>query len=129
MYIFTDNRESRRSSRIRGLRRLALVLVGVMTAGIACTTAADASTTAAGLRLRSVTAVAPDTIGICDDYIYDSSGEAYCGGSQPSQFRVWLTCTDGSLRYGPWKYAGGGYTSYVNCPTNTFADGVGWETR
>jgi hypothetical protein len=128
MLMFTHHPRSGRHSPAKGLVRLALVLASVTTAGIAFVPAAGASTTATGLQLHSVTATAPETIGECYDYIYDSAGEAYCSGTQPSQFRVWLTCTGGYLRYGPWKFAGDSYTSYVNCPTNTFAVDIGWET-
>jgi hypothetical protein len=114
---------------LKSTGRLALVLASAATAGIAFAPVAGASTIAAGSQLHSVTAAKPDSIGQCDAYPDDSSGEAYCSGTQPSQFRVWVTCTTGQLRYGQWKFAGGGITSYVNCPENTFVADIGWETQ
>ncbi|HEY7223949.1 MAG TPA: hypothetical protein VH561_10220 [Micromonosporaceae bacterium] len=74
--------------------------------------------------------VRPNDIYQC--YVFpdgDGASEAYCSGTAPSQFRVWIICTGGGLYYGPWRTAGGGSTSYAQCTVNHFRVDDGVVTR
>jgi hypothetical protein len=59
----------------------------------------------------------------------DSAASAYCSGTAPSEFRVFITCTGGALKYGPWRGAGGSLLSYAECAVNHFRVDDGVETR
>src|SRR5687767_14422401 len=65
----------------------------------------------------------------CYVFPADSSATAYCSGTAPSQFRAFVTCNGGHLRYGPWRTAGGSTTSTARCPVNTFVIQDGVETK
>lgn len=103
-------------------RRFALALAGLAVTAMVTIPAAKAA----------AATVKPLDITTCHVYIEgDSAGEAYCGGTPTSAFRVQIECTGASglyYRYGPWLSAGGGVTSYASCAVNNFIVNAWYQT-
>ncbi|HZR50751.1 MAG TPA: hypothetical protein VFB06_14670 [Streptosporangiaceae bacterium] len=115
----------------KGLVGLTAVFGGVAIAGLMVVPPANAATTTAAAPPRTSSQAIPREITGC--FVVpdgDDAVEAYCGGSTPSKFRAWVICTGGEgLRYGPWRIAGAGTTSYVACGFNHFVSDDGVETQ
>jgi hypothetical protein len=96
--------------------RLAAIISGAAIASVALVPAADAAT-ATSAPPRTPPGVAPWEI-FKPCYVFpdgDSAAEAYCAGTSPSQFRLFIKCTGGQAEYGPWRTAGSSQTSYAQC--------------
>ncbi len=73
----------------RILRLIEMTVIGVV-AAIALT-----AVPANAVPANAVGPVGPLDIYQCYLYPYDAAADAYCSGTAPSQFRVWITCTGG----------------------------------
>jgi hypothetical protein len=119
----------RQRSPARGPVRLVMLLSGVAIAGLALVPAASAAAaTTAHARHASVVPDAPACQLWTDG---ESYAEAYCA-PPPGQFRAWIKCTrlgETATMYGPWRYAGGGLSSYARCSDLQFYSGSGINTK
>lgn len=135
----------RRRSPARGPVRLAMLVSGAAIAGLALVPAASAATaaTARAAAVRATTTAVAATAyarpaGVSPDAPAcqlwtdgESYAEAYCA-PPPGQFRVWIKCTrlgETVTTYGPWRYAGGGLSSYARCSDLQFYSGSGVNTK
>lgn len=110
--------------------RLAAIVSGAAIASLALVPAANAAT-AGSAPPHAPSGPVPRTISGC--FVFDDgddAAEAYCAGTSPSQFRIFIKCTGGQAEYGPWRTAGSGQTSYAMCGSpNSFVIDSQVETR
>ena len=126
MYMLRQLREHRHRRSIG----LAAIMSGTAIASLALVPAANAATAASAPPERPSGAI-PYTISGC--YVFpdgDDAAEAYCAGTSPSEFRIFIKCSGGQAVYGPWRPAGGPQTSYAQCGNpNSFIIESDPETR
>jgi hypothetical protein len=59
--------------------------------------------------------------GLCTVTVHNDSGfGGWCAGTGPDEYRVEISCTDGSVRDGAWRWFGDRRGSYAYCPRGAF---------